>query len=73
MSVVGTNNESVYEKLVKPDYPIVDYNTKYVCMMYVYKLVLHMYDIYVSKKSKMFVMNLFEMDNLVQHWATCVL
>ena len=36
MSVVGTSNETVYEKLVKPDYPIVDYNTKCVYIIFIY-------------------------------------
>ena len=30
MSVVGTDKEIVYEKLIKPDNPIMDYNTQYV-------------------------------------------
>jgi len=38
VSVVGTSNETVYEKLVKPDYPIVDYNTKCVHIMFIYIL-----------------------------------
>jgi len=29
VSVVGTSNETVYEKMIKPDNPIVDYNTEY--------------------------------------------
>ena len=35
MTVVNTDNESVYEKLVKPDNPITDYNTKYVINTYI--------------------------------------